>query len=238
MRNRAFVVAALGLGAVLVAGVLIASNMGFKASYPLDGADSANSNDGLNTLGLPYFQQTGITIVQDLIDDINLDTPLGTGDTSDNVQSITRFRGDPPDNRFETYSLFTGGTNFTIAAAQGYIVVMRGTLTNYTIVGSHNPALGLNLEDPSSPTSNDGTQDISIPYHFVGTVIEDLIDDINGQGGGDNVQSVSHYVGIPPANVQDTYSLFTGGTNFSIKVGEAYTVVMQAGLANYIPAHY
>ena len=232
MRNRAFVVAAVGLGAVLVAGALIASNMGFKANKNLEGPLSIISLSGTNNLGLPYFQQAGLVVVEDLINDINLDTPLGAGDTADNVESITRFVGQT--DTTETYSLFTGGTNFSLVPGDGYTVIMRGTLTNYTIVGSHNPVLGINLEDASSPTSLSGTQFFAMPYHFTGSVAEDLIDDINLQGGV--VESVTVFVTI--TDTTETYSLFTGGTNFALKAGEHYTILMQTGLANYIPSHY
>ena len=150
----------------------------------------------------------------------------------DNVESVTRFIR--ASDTLETYSLFTGGTNFSLTPGEGYTVVMRGTLTNYTIVGSHNPVLGINLEDPTSPTSNSGTQFFAMPYHFTGAVAEDLIDDIDMQGGV--VQSVTLFVSA--TDTQETYSLFTGGTNFFLKAGEHYTIVMQSGLANYIPSHY
>lgn len=232
MKNRAFVVAAVGLAAVVVAGGLIASNMGFKAEVELLGPANAGSNSGTNTLGLPFFQQTNLLTVEDLINDINNDTPLGAGDLTDNVQSISRLLG--ASDTLETYSLFTGGSLYNLASGQGYIVVMRGTQTNYTVVGSHNPTLGIALLDPSDPASNSGAQDYAMPYHFTGTLAVDLINDIDGQGGV--TQSVSQFV--KASDTLTTYSLFTGGTNFTLEPGEGYTIVMQTGISNYVPSHY
>lgn len=46
MRNRVFLVAAVGLAAVLVAGGLFASNMGFKLNFLLGASHHGNGHDG------------------------------------------------------------------------------------------------------------------------------------------------------------------------------------------------
>ena len=71
MRKRAFVVAAVGLAAVLIAGGMVASNMGFKANYALDNAGTNGSLSGTQSIALPYNRQVGIDTAAQLIDDID-----------------------------------------------------------------------------------------------------------------------------------------------------------------------
>ena len=61
MRKRSILVAAVGLVAVVVAGGLFASNMGFKLNYTLVADQDVNSRSGANTLSLPYNPQTDLT---------------------------------------------------------------------------------------------------------------------------------------------------------------------------------
>ena len=53
MKKRVFLLAALGLAAVLVAGGLVASNMGFKVNHLMDGPGGNGSATGTNGLALP-----------------------------------------------------------------------------------------------------------------------------------------------------------------------------------------
>lgn len=121
MNKRVFVVAALGLAAVLVAGGLVASNMGFKANYAMDGPLANMSNSGTQTLALPYNQQTSIATAEDLIDDIEADA----GDTS-LVASVSRFVRTT--DAAETYTGFSG-TNFTLTVGEAYKIVVTASVT-------------------------------------------------------------------------------------------------------------
>ena len=110
MKKKAFVVAALGLAAVLVAGGLVASNMGFKLNYLLDGPGQNNSLTGTNSLALPFNQQTSIITADDLILDIAADNgdPLNDLPTVASISRQVR-TSDTPD-------IYTGfsGSNFAI----------------------------------------------------------------------------------------------------------------------------
>ena len=149
MKKRVFLLAALGLAAVLVAGGLVASNMGFKVNYGMDGPGANGSASGTNGLALPYNQQTSIVTAEDLINDINADAG------SPVVASVAR--------HVRTTDLpvfYTGfsGTNFGISPGDGYTVVVTSSVS-YIIVGSHDPSLGIVLDGPG--TAHNGNPDVS-----------------------------------------------------------------------------
>ena len=60
MRRRTYTAIAIGAVALLVAGGLFASNMGFKLNYRLDQTGDNNSFSGTSSIGLPYNQQTSL----------------------------------------------------------------------------------------------------------------------------------------------------------------------------------
>jgi hypothetical protein len=226
MTKRVFAVAAVGL-AVLVAGGLVASNMGFKANYHLDTIGSNGSVSGAQTLGMPYNQQTGINIAEDLINDIDTDAGVPIVDSVSRILRTTDFK--------QTYSLSSGGTNFAITPGEGYIVVVTAS-ADYIMVGSHNPVLPINLDSPGTNGSNSGTQLWSMPYHFTGTDAESLINAIESHGSPGDVDSVTSLIRTSAAPL--TYSLTSGGTNFALTPGEAYVIVVLNDVNGWIPAHF
>lgn len=227
MTKRVFAVAAVGVAAVLVAGGLVASNMGFKANYHLDALGSNGSVAGAQTLALPYNQQSGLVDAEDLIIDINADAG---GAVVGNISHIIRTTDQP-----ETYSLTSGGTNFALTPSEGYIVVVTAS-SDYIMVGSHNPALPINLDALGTNGSNSGTQLWGMPYHFTGTNAEDLINELESHGAPGDVSSVSS---LPRTLATPlTYSLSSGGTNFTLTPGEAYVIVVLNDITGWIPSHY
>jgi len=224
MNKRAFVVAALGLAAVLVAGGLVASNMGFKANYLMDGPGANGSASGTNLLGLPYNQQTSIVTAEDLINDINTDAGASV------VASVARKirTTDLP----EFYTGFSG-VNFSITPGEGYTVVVTSSV-NYIIVGSHDPSLITQLDGPGDNGSASGTQEWSYPYHSTSATAEDLINEINAAAGASVVASVTRK--IRTTDLPEFYTGFSG-VNFSLTVGEAYTIVVTNGVA-FVPSHF
>ena len=93
MRNRKAFLAGLslvGVTALLLAGGLMASNMGFKLNFPLVGSNDSASISGTNYMGMPYNQQVGINNARDLFLDIG------------GVQSISQHR--KFDDLFEFYT--------------------------------------------------------------------------------------------------------------------------------------
>jgi hypothetical protein len=227
MRKRAFVVAAVGLAAVLVAGGLVASNMGFKANYPLDGPGVNGSATGVQTLGLPYNPQTNLLVAGDLIADINADAGSAV------VASVSRFVRTT--DQLESYTGFSG-VDFSITPGDGYYVALTAVApVNYIIVGSHNPSLAYPLDGPGTNGSATGTQLWSYPFHGLASNADELILEINTAGGGSVVASVSRFV-----RTTDNLESYTGfsGVNFSLNPGEAYSLSMTGDVPAYIPAHY
>jgi predicted anti-sigma-YlaC factor YlaD len=123
MTKRVFAVAAVGIAAVLVAGGLVASNMGFKANYHLDTIGSNGSVTGAQTLALPYNQQTGINTAQDLINDINTDAGAAVVDNVSRIVRTTDLK--------ESYSLSVGGTNFPLVPGEAYVIVVLNDVTGW-----------------------------------------------------------------------------------------------------------
>jgi hypothetical protein len=81
MNKRTFLVMAIGMSVLLIAGGLFASNMGFKLNYPLDKPGQNGSASGTNTVALPFNQQTSLVNASDLASDIG----------AANVVSISKF---------------------------------------------------------------------------------------------------------------------------------------------------
>lgn len=226
MRKRAFLVAAVGLVAVVVAGGLVASNMGFKANYPLDNTGTNGSASGTQTLGLPYNAQTNITNAEELINDINT---VAGGSV---VSSVSRFVQST--DQLESYTGFSG-TNFAITPSEGYIVVVSGAV-NYIVVGSHNPTLALDLDPTGINGSASGTTLWSYPYHSTAASAEDVINEINTHAGASVVSSISRFV-----RTTDQLESYTGfsGVNFPMSPGESYYIVVSgAGASAWVPDHY
>jgi len=151
MRKRALWLSAVGVVAMLVAGGIFASNMGFKLNYSM--------LTGTNSLGMPYNAQVNITDAETLINDIELANPT-------TVSSVSRF--DTASNGLFTYT-GTAGTNFPVLKGEGYLVAVN-TAIQYIVVGSHDPGHTVNLAT--------GTQIWSYPYHSTLTNAEELINEI------------------------------------------------------------
>ena len=153
--KRKMWIGALGLAALLVAGGLFASNMGFKLNYQLDGPGVNGSASGTSTLAMPYNQQTNLVVASDLISDIN------TGAGSTVVDSVSRWL--KATDGLETYT-GTSGVDFSLTPGEGYLVKMSAS-ASYIVVGSHNPALPITLDGPGVNGSASGTTLWGYPYH-------------------------------------------------------------------------
>lgn len=226
MRKRAFLVAAVGLVAVLVAGGLVASNMGFKNNYPLDAAGINGSATGTQSISLPYNQQTNINTAEDLINDIE----TVAGDPSA-VSAVSRYLS--ASDSLEGYTGFSG-TNFSIVPGEGYLVTVNSSV-NYIIVGSHAPQLPINLDGPGVNGSATGTTLWSYPYHSTAANAEDLINEINTAAGASVVGAVSRY--LAGSDSLEGYTGFSG-TNFTLVPGESYFISVTASVGNWFPNHY
>jgi hypothetical protein len=220
MRKRNVLVAVLGIAAVLVAGGLFASNMGFKLNYTLLGTGSSAS--GTNTLGLPFFRQVGLDNAKQLIDDIE------QGNTAA-VTNVQRFL--PATDSVETYA-GTSGTAFNLAAGEGYFVKAGASNVSYIIVGSHDPGAVITLLGTGSSAS--GTNLYSYPYHSTAADAKQLIDDVE-QGNTALVTNVQRF--LPATDSVETYA-GTSGTAFPLTPGQAYYIKLGTANVDYTPSHY
>jgi hypothetical protein len=236
MNKRVFVVAALGLAAVLVAGGLVASNMGFKANFALDGPLSNGSKSGLNSIGLPYNQQTSLVTAEDLIRDIAADN----GDVGNLLPTVAQLgRVIRTDDSTDIYTGFSGN-NFNLVPGEGSKVPIHQNASpqpvTYISVGSHDPSLAIVLDAPNDNGSKAGNQLWSYPYHSTAATAEDLILEIQAAQGDTLVEQISLI-----RRIDDGSDIYTGfsGPNFALVPGEAYTITIKpgGGIA-WVPSHY
>lgn len=242
MRKRMFIGAVVAALAVVLAGGLLASNMGFKLNYALvagnqpvpETAVGGNglSQDGTNELSLPDFPQTGLITANDLRLDIG--APANGG--------ITKFIRD--NNSLQTYTGKGTGQNFNLAAGEGYRVRVTGaTNVNYIVVGSHNPALVRTLIAANQPVpetapggnglSQDGTNLYNYPYNSVAATANDLRLEIGAPANGGITKL------IRDNNSLQTYTGKGTGQNFNLVPGAAYRIRITGGSnVTFVPNHY
>jgi hypothetical protein len=221
MKNRKLVltvVSMVAVAALVLAGGVMASNMGFKLNLPLLAASGGVSASGTNYVALPYNQQVGLVTAKDLF----LDIP-GAQQINRHVKS---------NDSFDFYSI--AGSNlppngWNLAAGEAYIVKMGANL-NYIVVGSHNPGLSVSLVGPG-PGS--GTNYYAHPYHGVAANAKDLFFEIGGP-----IQQLNRHV-----KLNDSFDFYSiAGTNlppngWDLKPGEGYIVKVGAN-HSFVPAHY
>ncbi len=228
MRKSTFVISVLVAVAVVAAGGLFASNMGFKLNYQLaaagDSTSYGTSQSGNNVLALPYNRQAGIDDSQQLVDDI-----VASGGAVTNVQ-----RFDEATDGLETFTPGAkGATPFALVPGEALFVVMAaGGGVDYITVGSHDPSLSVPLEGPADPGSASGSNFFAVPYHTTAADSQDLVDSI-GAASVTNVQRFNES--------NDGIEIFTPGAKgavpFPVVAGEGYFVTMSATV-NHVPSHF
>lgn len=223
MRKRIFWLGALSVVALLVAGGLFASNMGFKLNYPLASTGTAS---GTNTLALPFNQQTNLSVARDLIDDID----AGAG--SNVVVSVSQWLR--TSDGLDTYTAAGVGNDFALTPGDAYYVVVNAD-ANYIVVGSHAPSLGISFDAAGVNGSASGTNFYALPYHTTASVARDLIDEIDLAAGSSVVVSVSAW--LEGADGLDTYTAAGVGNDFTLVPGEGYFVVVNSSVT-FTPSHY
>jgi hypothetical protein len=225
MKNRKVMLTALSIvtvGALVLAGGLLASNMGFKLNLPLVAGSVGVSASGTNFIGLPYNQQVGQVTARDLFTDI-----LAGG----SVQFLNKHR--KIDDQFEFYT-FGGGSlppnGWNLQAGEAYIAKV-GANQNYIIVGSHNPGLSINLVAGAGSAS--GTNFYVHPYHGVAATARDLFLEIGG-----SVQFINKH-----RKLDDQFEFYTFGggsrppNGWNLAPGEGYIIKVGSNIG-LTPAHY
>lgn len=226
MNKRVFLGAmVVALAVVLSVGVIVASNMGFKANKQLLGlgAGATQSKFGNNYISVPYFPQTGMANAKD----------LGTDIGCANVNTLQRYIEST--NLFQVYNCRSSATgiNFPLVPGESSLIVARAVPNfTYLIVGSHNPNQGVNID--GTPGSKFGNNYMAPPFHFTGSNAKDLGTDI----GCASVSTVQRYV--ESTNLFQVYNCRSSATgiNFAVAPGEGYLVVARPGAVVYTPSHY
>jgi len=221
MSKRTFVgVMVVALAVVVMAGGLLASNMGFKLNYPLNQVTAGVSKSGTVTLALPDNRQTGLNTAKNLMDDIGLA----------NIASVQKFLKST--DGLQTYTGRKGsGADYGMVAGEGLFVKMN-TTTNYIVVGSDNPTLAYTLNAVLAGTSKSGTNFFAYNYHQTAATAKGLMDDV----GLANVASVQKF--LKSTDGLQTYTGRKGsGADYALTPGEAYFVKMNTTV-NYTPSHY
>ena len=126
MIKRKIWVVAFAMAALLVAGGLYASNMGFKLNYGLDSTGFNGSATGNNSMALPYNQQASLLNADDLRQDIEAIGGVGS------VISLARFTA--TDDASVTYAGLNILKKFSLVPGEGYSINMS---TPVTFVPSH-----------------------------------------------------------------------------------------------------
>ena len=194
---------------LIIAGGLLASNMGFKLTYSL-----TKGRDGNNWVSLPYYFGSSWDAA-DLCTDIGVASEVGFFDEGTNTVNPSWICGDV-------------GTPFTLdthAGKASYVKV--ASASSWTIVGSHDPSKTLNLTK-----AKDGNNWVSLPYHTTGTDAQSICTEISNASEvglfdeGTNTVSPSWICG-------DVGTPFTVNTN----IGKGLYVKVTAA-DTWQPAHY
>jgi hypothetical protein len=227
-----FIGALVAVLAVVLAGGLTASNMGFKLNYALIAQGQAvpeggTSLNGTNDLSLPDNPQAGFISANDLRLDIGL--PANGG-----ISKLLR-----ASNGNQTYTGKGAGLNFNLVSGDGYRLRVTGTSTvNSIVVGSHNPTLNHTLIAQTQPVpeggaSLNGTNFYNYPYHSVAATANDLRLEIGIPANGGITKL------LRATNGNQTYTGKGAGLNFNLVPGAAYRIRV-TGTTNisFIPNHF
>ena len=132
-----------------------------------------------------------------------------------------------------------GTPDFALAPGEGLLVQTKtGNGGDYIIVGSHNPALTINLESSANAGSNSGTERYTHPYHAVSALASELTAELGGCRLAQAVANIQAYDGSVDSNIPYTCGL----PDFAIEAGQSYLVQTGTGIGigglDFVPAHY
>jgi hypothetical protein len=135
-----------------------------------------------------------------------------------------------------------GGTDFGLEPGAGLLVQAKtGVSGDYIVVGSHNPALTINLSAAEVGVSNSGTERYTHPYHAVSAKVSELTAEMGGCRLAQAVASIQEYDSTTDQNAP--YTCGTLGGDYDLDPGQSYLVVTGTGISapaglDFVPAHY
>jgi hypothetical protein len=124
-----------------------------------------------------------------------------------------------------------------LSPGEGLLVkVKSGKGGDYIVVGSHNPALTIDLPAPGGG-SNSGTVRYTHPYHAVSATAAEFMTEL---GGCNFIANIQRYDGASDGNAPYACGLLN--SNFPLVAGQAYLVQTKSttapGGVSFVPAHY
>ncbi len=216
--------------ALLVGGLVVASNMGFKGRFQFQ--------PGVTTWFSPPYTSPYANAGQLL-------SALAPGDATASINRLVPTA--PPSFQFWLASGDGGPSgvnpkNFVLKPGEGYQISV-GTASDVVVVGAHDPFVTV-------PAGQDGTQVgniapgfiagrdylVSVPWHTTYINANDFLLDLAAQGSITRLDQVS---GNPPA-----FFFWTGNDgndspkNYAIQLGRAYQVRVLTSSSGFVPAHF
>ena len=233
MRNqrRMAALVIVALAAMIATGGLVASNMGFKLNYTLLDSSDGNSQSGTQTIGLPYNRQVGVDMMSHLFRDIGTTISTCGLNPCNCLSNIQRY--DTATDQNAPYACGLG--DFALTAGEGLLVkTALNSGGDYIVVGSHNPALSINLVAPGGG-SQSGTERYSHPYHAVSSTAAELMTELGGCNFVSNIQRYDS-----PTDQNAPYACGLG--DFPLVAGQSYLIKTSTSTAptgiDFVPAHY
>jgi len=199
-----------GLCGLVLAGRLLASNLGFYLDYSLLGPEDSAS--GTNWVALPWVPKDDLQTASDLFDD------LGGAAL---VESVARYV--PQTGTMQVYAGAPEG-DFPLTPGEGLIVKMKQTV-QYKLIGSHDPRIAVTLAGPE--TAMNGDNRYAPPYHAKAKTAGALIHDV----GSTFVGTVTRW--IAASDSLQTYD-GTTGADFALVPGQSYLLRVNQTV-EYVP---
>lgn len=222
-KSKIAMLAATGTAAaLLVGGLVVASNMGFKGRFQFTPGQTAWFSPPYTS---PYATASDLLSV------------LAPGD---NAALLTRIiPTTPPGIQFWLAS--GDGDNFTLVPGEGYQVAV-GTASDVVVVGAHDPFVTVPAGQPDAPggpippgfvAGRDYL--VSVPWHTTYITANDFLLDLAAQGSITRRETIA---GNP------AFFFWTGSDgndspkNFAIELGRAYRVRLLTSSSGFVPAHF
>ena len=227
----ALAVTVTALAIMLAGGAAIASNAGFKINmpiHPFPGGPTTAVGD--NWISLPNFNP--YVTVGGLCSQVG----LASGIAKATVTTVNPVNGVADSQQCGT----AGAAAANLIPGRAYRIRQPAAVTpppfSIIIVGSHNPALNIHLEDlvGSGPV---GSNWISIPYHTTAVTFQDFC---NSSGLTQTPLVKASLTQIDPTTGTPNNQLCgtAGATTANLVLGRAMRVHEPNGPKDFIPAHY
>jgi hypothetical protein len=229
MTRRNVLLVLCAAAVLLVAGGLMASNMGFKLNRQML---FIGTSSGTHTLSLPYNRQIGIDNADQLLNDMRT-----TGSPINSVANIQAYNSTSDSVTVYSNSAGQPAGGFALNPCECYLTQVTANV-QYITVGSHDPSLSCTLKGLSSSAS--GTNFFAPPYHATYDNADEMLSDLKANSSPincvSNVQAVN-----PTTDSVTVYSNSAGqpAGGFAVNPGECYFVqVNTPGNCSYSPSHY